>query len=537
MRHAEIQHILRSSSVGDLLLLDGTFRELGWPRSLVIARVRLPASSSAPARVEFVARLCQTCDEWHATDVADQSIPDVSCAYFAIGPPSVAQRGVVGSDLSVDCVDDDAGSDVEEPRPIEGVIDLDPLFAAAPKAIQGLSVASAFRSVFIFPERPPHIHKVSWAAISASSRAEHVRWLRRLRDAPPDILPLPVARAALEIVLRRARERQWRWSTVASRLSAIKTALRNLPLHSTASSGIDVTSDPAFTSAQSLAQRRARLDAIHPFKSRPISFAEYMQTLRTIAPESAPLLIMSWWFAGRVGDVRRLEPANIDVDLDEVDEKGFVPARALFTRGKGAFFWGPYTIHSRIPVAEAKIVVDRVNAARRSHADTFASPHDQAHLSQTLARLPDSSLRSIRRGALVCFAEAGSTDEQLQLLSGHKHRDVLLRYLGWGVASSEAKTAASQRTLAVADTIFGGEMHPRWMGPHSGFPKNGGRRTSPVPVLFPRKAPKRQDLVGDGSPRHVKLAAKGETLVATIRYGSASLLCSASRPTRLSQLL
>ena len=101
MRHAEIQQILRSSSVGDLLLLDGTFRELGWPRSLVIARVRLPASSSAPARVEFVARLCQTCDEWHATDVADQSIPDVSCAYFAIGPPSAAQRGVVGSDLSL----------------------------------------------------------------------------------------------------------------------------------------------------------------------------------------------------------------------------------------------------------------------------------------------------------------------------------------------------------------------------------------------------------------------------------------------------
>ena len=194
-----------------------------------------------------------------------------------------------------------------------------------------------------------------------------------------------------------------------------------------------------------------------------------------------------------------------------------MPVKALFVHGKGAHFWGPYTIHSRIPLAAAKVVNDFCSLALRRGFPTICSIADQAILSKSVAELDDSSLRSIRRGALVWFAQAGANDSQLQLLSGHRHRDTLMRYLGWGAESSEARQAAAERAALVAGTIGGGlPRHPTWVGPYAGFTgSRSGRRVSAPPRLFPLQPPSREAFgIDEGEddpstwPVHVKTLSR-----------------------------
>ena len=505
VRHSEVLAMLQLHRTGDLITLEASIPELAWPRSTFLVRLRSPATTATPASAEVLARFCTTCDTWHAPDVPPLSIPTVDATYFSVSDPSPDQRNVASADLSPECIDGDAGSDVDEPTPTppgQGTDSaMDPLFADAPLPSNATPTAALLRHTFIYPARPPHIHKAAWASISAASRAEHVRWLRALRDSPADIASMPIAQAAIEIVLRRARERQWRWSTIASKLSTVRSALRNLSLHSTTTNGVDLSTDPAFVAAQSYAQRQARLQSLSPIRSRPLSWDEYKKLRHECNSESAPLLLLAWWFAARVGDVRRLHPSNIHLEPSEPDDKGFVALRATFTKGKGAFFWGPYSIHTKLPTAEAKVVYDRVTAALATNCECIATPEEQAHLSRLVSGLPDASLRSIRRGSLCFFASAGATDCQLQLLSGHRRRDTLLRYLGWGLLSSEAAAAATARTDAAAELICGGgcptpRSRSRWMGSCAGFPTDRGRRGCPPPQLFPHKPPSSRDLTG-----------------------------------------
>jgi hypothetical protein len=67
-------------------------------------------------------------------------------------------------------------------------------------------------------------------------------------------------------------------------------------------------------------------------------------------PEVWLLLIMSWALAARVGDVRRLHPS--DVQIGESIPEG-TKMSALFRRGKGAAFWGPFVIQVIVPEEHA----------------------------------------------------------------------------------------------------------------------------------------------------------------------------------------
>jgi hypothetical protein len=97
------------------------------------------------------------------------------------------------------------------------------------------------------------------------------------------------------------------------------------------------------------------------------------------------------------------------------------------------------------------------NSAKNGHAPTPSTRPEvrntraskmhmalSAHVSSVL--MEDGSkrlnLRSVRRGALLRAAACGVTDDELQLLSGHKRRDTLMRYLGWGQMSSTMGRAA-----------------------------------------------------------------------------------------------
>eukprot|EP00760_Papus_ankaliazontas_P023405 PhM_4_TR2051/c0_g1_i3/m.9361 len=358
------------------------------------------------------------------------------------------------------------------------------------------------RKWFVFNARPPHVPNIVWNQLSTATRNEHRRWLIRLKHAEPDLADLPLTLGAIQLVCRMSREKSWRWSTLSSKISAIKSALLNLPVYTNCREGIDFSGDVYFTAAQSYAQRQARVEATNPLRARPLTHNEFVTLTRELGRAARTLLVISWWFAARTGDVRRLKPSNLQLDPSLVDEHGFVPASALFTEGKGARFWGPYTIHTRLPLSEAKPIIElRQEALDRNDKHMF-STSAQATLSRQIRCLDDASLRSIRRGALTWFAQAGVPDEHLQLLSGHVRRDTLLRYLEWGLRSSSAIEAAHQRTAAVTG-ISGGaqDPHPTYVGPHAGFNGIRGKRTKPPVELFPLKPPSGDDLgITQGDP-------------------------------------
>jgi hypothetical protein len=212
------------------------------------------------------------------------------------------------------------------------------------------------------------------------------------------------------------------------------------------------------------------------------------------------LLQLSWFLAARPCDVRRLEPRNIDVG-EEPDENNTVTIRALFKAGKGAHFWGPYTIHSRLPLPVAKAVIEYMR--KIPPAQELCKKKHQLVLAAQMKLLPEHSILSIRRGSLVHYARCGASDSNLQLLSGHRHRDTLMRYLGWGFASSEAEQAAKERSDLAAGKDKetrpgprGGaeQRKPMWMGFHSGFNGRKGRRIEAPPELIPKRPPSNKDL-------------------------------------------
>ena len=170
---------------------------------------------------------------------------------------------------------------------------------------------------------------------------------------------------------------------------------------------------------------------------------------------------------------------------------------ALFTEGKGAAFWGPYTIQNKIKLSIAKQLKQFLRGKEK--AKYVFSTEDQAHLSRTMGGFKEHSLRSIRRGSLVHYARAGVSDANLQLLSGHRRRDTLLRYLGWGIESSDAREAAEDRAN-MEQTVSGGRvrgggiefLHPMWMGKNSGFKGKKGRRVCPANQLCAHRTHQRQ---------------------------------------------
>jgi hypothetical protein len=513
--HATVRRIVSARAVGAWLRIDLHCRELCWPRCVTVAQVTATGTATRPTKIRIAARFCRRCEEWHTVDSTEESvIPSPVAAYFDIREPTSAECDM--SHLSPDCDDGDIGSDISEQEDVAPNGDaatemkqwLDdpvrqPLMAATPHGSTnaGTIRADTLRSWYIHSDRPPHVHRIAWSSLSEATRKEHIRWLMRIKSAPIEIARMPLPRAVVELVLQMAAEREWRWSTISSKLSTAKSALANAAIYTYRDAGVDIATDKYFAATQQLAQKRARVEATKPQRSRPLSYAEFEAVKRKA---HHGLTALTWWLAARTGDVRRIAPENILIDFEDVDTHNFVGVRALFTQGKGAHFWGPYSIHSRMPLPDAKAVAELVREAKQQRRDTLATRSQQDTVSRAVAPLGDTSLRSLRRGALQFFASAGTSDSSLQLLSGHQRRDTLLRYLEWGLESSEATRAAHERTALVAERVSGGEAdsvpaarHPLWMGKHSGFHGNVGRRVTQPPRLFSHHAPSRSDVLGN----------------------------------------
>eukprot|EP00760_Papus_ankaliazontas_P016540 PhM_4_TR16807/c1_g1_i2/m.52058 len=501
LRHYDVRNIVLPFQPGQLITADVLVHGMG-PRTTMIGTITGDPCTNF-SHVLWKARTCTRCNGYHACDSAiTHAIPASDSTYFEVRPASNTEQSVIAQDdMLPECEDLDDGSDIDDedvpqdremPAATDALLETTNDFPAyGTSGTRRLGDASKW---FIFSGRPPHIPQIVWKQLSDATRSEHRRWLTRLKHAEPELTQQPLPLGALHLICRISREKHWRWSTLSSKISAaVKSALANLPIYTNCREAIDLGDHVLFAAAQSYAQRQARVESTQPLRARPITHTEYTDLARQLGHPARALLVASWWFAARTGDVRRLKPCNLNVDLQLVDEHGFVPAAALFTEGKGARFWGPYTIHTRLPLAEAKVLVEiRRDAIEQSNTYLFSTA-SQTAISKLIRLLPDASLRSIRRGALTWFAQAGVSDDHLQLLSGHQRRDTLLRYLEWGLRSSSAIEAAKHRTELIAGA-GPAQNHPTYMGPHAGLNGASGQRVKPPVELFPRKPPSNEDL-------------------------------------------
>jgi hypothetical protein len=208
---------------------------------------------------------------------------------------------------------------------------------------------------------------------------------------------------------------------------------------------------------------------------------------------------MMWHWASRPKEMREARPC--DIVIKEARPDGTSHVSITFHTGKIVPYCGPYTIHVVLP----KDVTCALRAAvNHTPADAaLFTTRDQSILAGVIGALqghdddlPRLNLRSIRRGSVLHLAANGVRDVELQLLTGHKRMDTLLRYLGWGRESTTMREAAAtrQHQLSVrgagtnAPTLPTQQQPPK-MGPTSGFAGVRGRRTRPPPKFFPGKMP------------------------------------------------
>jgi len=531
--HAHVRKAMKHLSRGDIVVVN--FTEKGGERCEWLGKVTVGGNTPCTAaRVSFSQSRCPLCGEWHALDDEHKTlmypVPFGEHEYFEITQvesiePTVVQCHRHDDECqSIDSESDDEGeaeptSCVQtmpkpESAPIIGKRQISLTKEMPKEALEArhplralptndplLTTGAIAQKWFIHKGKPMDVHAVVWKRLAESTRNAHRREIYHIKHMDPQTATLPFAKAVVQSVMKRADARNWAWSTTSATLSTVATALKSLPLYTTCTTGIDLRADPYYIDALRTAQRLARSTAIKPKKSEALAFEQFESVRQQLKrPGAVSLLNLAWFLAARVGDARQIAAENLTIhEAQAGDDAIGVRIQALFTKGKGASFWGPYTIQGYVPTSVAKRLLEHKRSAPTPQSELFTKA-DQAEISAVVNAIEGCSLRSIRRGALVFFSQCGATDENIQMLSGHKRKDTLMRYLGWGHHSSEAAKAARARAvLANAKHVTAGEAaqmnrHPMHMGQWSGVCGKQGKRIASPPQLFPYKPPSGAEL-------------------------------------------
>ena len=372
---------------------------------------------------------------------------------------------------------------------------------------------NALSRIFVHASRPPHIPKISWEQMATSTRQAQRRWLLIARSIHSDLHQAPLGTALVETILRMGRDGNWAPATISKAFSDLTSALRLLPLFTNAAKGINIREDTVFDTAMRKAQAAARNEPARVITPMTEGDFQKMNTVLQADPIARTFLVTSWFLAGRLGDVRQLDPKEIT--LDEKSRK----MDALFRKGKGAHFRGPYHVSAVLPQEEFNRI-KTVIASRAALSELF-TPAEQNRLSKLHAVKLEA--RSIRKGRLIHLAEKGASDADLMSLSGHTKVVTLHRYLNRGLCSnngSASRLAEVERSGGEAEEPTakisapttqerGRNLEPSKMGVLSGMPLDQGRRYRPPPPFFFTGIPSAEDLGIEspsplGLPLHVK---------------------------------
>ena len=496
LAYATVRATLRAIPVG--AVVEVQFGDVDGQHGVSVARVVQQPRLVAPAKLIVLNRLCPKCGKWTGEGGREIVVPESPLSYFSIKEinydlGNVAVDCCCGEQFSSDDEEDPAFPD-EGPAAAQAKDANDPDRACAtsfPIATGDSSLRALMRDRYVYDKKPEHVTEAAWSFLTPATRAKHVQWLISARNAPPELANAPIPQACEALVMRKANERGWSWPTISTNLSAMATAMAKISFYTNgAGASINLRHDPYFSDVLQNAARKARIAALHPRKASPLSEDNMRAVAKSVEKCSALLLLhLSWFLAGRVGDVRKLQRRHLTFGVP--DHHGLCGLTATFVEGKGAVFWGPYTIHTKIPKDIANAIWEFVKT--KPFSGHIFSPSDQCVLAQAVGALPDHSLRSIRKGSLVHLARQGVSDNALQLLSGHKRKETLLRYLGWGMESADAKRAAEEVGETRWATPMGGgdvsTLRPTRMGPFSGYQGQQGRRVQRPPQMLANKAP------------------------------------------------
>ena len=511
----------------------------------VVGRVHPLPSAPNDFSLEAVAVWCAVCRCWGPAEPGELVLALPCSSMLYAGAVLVDENTFVAELQPGCCACDEGDTDVPEPEtsPLAGTAMREFLAELKADASLGWTTADGLQGSvaskwFLYGEKPPHVPSLTWKSLAASTRAAHVRWLRLLVAAArhPDERHASLPTLVVTVVLREAATRRWTsWATIASALSAVGSALARLPQYTNQARGIDLRGEPGFADAAKRARHLAKVTA-----RWGTADAMTVEQLRAglAATKSAPVrlfLKLLWLLAARAGDLRQVDPA--DIVLEPAPPSSGQPAsdseakqllKITFRRGKGAAFWGPYTVAAMIDDRDAQLLAAHTAAIKAAqptrdrqageHIPLFSTAEQQA-LSAVVGAIPAGSvaepglqarklnLRAVRRGRLQALAADGCSNEELRLLSGHRREDTLLRYLGWGRWSASAAAAAAsrqdkedQQLPSQGSTIGGGvgggrdPLEPPKMGPWSGRAGQSGRRIRTPPSGLPLKAPSSRDL-------------------------------------------
>lgn len=482
--------------------LDGAYGD-----TRVLCRQDKKPTRKKAGKVKVLLKYCQKHEGWHRpAEEITLDTPDPLHTYYDFAMSAMPSTAEL-DELAPDCGDheNDEGSDFGDLDDDKGhrvhlAHQMEPINCDQDKAPPEAWTVKMFKEYHIYSNKSEaKIHNIVWESLSLSTRKNHIKILREIQALPPSMNDVPMNRAVVDMVMQKATRKRWMWSTASSYLSTCASACRDLHLYSTCVRGFDLRKDTYFQAANIQAQRNARKTALKPVKSAPLTLEEFSRLEKELksGTDAWYLLNLTWYMAGRIGDVRRIRPEHVICHLEDEDANGYVKVQARFMEGKGAYFWDPYTIMTSMPRKIAQQLQTYVRE-HRSGAYLFTEAQQRV-VSKAITKLfPGThSVRSIRRGRLVTLADAGVTDETLKVLSGHKKMETLHRYLGFGHKSSDAAAAASKIASAEHSAAVRGagptDSKGMWVGRHSGLRGHKGQRVQAPPTLFGKTAPTREE--------------------------------------------
>ncbi|ORC84447.1 TATE DNA Transposon [Trypanosoma theileri] len=328
------------------------------------------------------------------------------------------------------------------------------------------------RKWLVFPEKPKHIHEVTWRSKTEQTRQRHLNWLRDLQAMPDDLLRYhSLASAILEFVFRLYRDGHATWSTIYGNMMLIAGALKDLPLYTNVQESIDLNKDVEWKSAMACIRRYKQMQ---PTKApTPLSAENYCKARKVLlrqshsSPLAALFLALMWNCAARAGDITTLlkrdvqllmQPLNGDKANDNTsNNKGQnrkaplphlrvvsnaegVPQRypvlVWMARGKASHFRTPYEVTATLAEDEALILLKHMDSIKKKGAPLFTS-EDSSMVRKMVSNVlksidPKMALPSVRKGAIRYCAKLGMTMEELRLMTGHTQDSTLNIYLGRG---------------------------------------------------------------------------------------------------------
>ena len=369
------------------------------------------------------------------------------------------------------------------------------------------------RNWFIYAGRPPHVQSLAWSALSEDTRRLHVKWLHRLKAMPEELAATSPTFACAELIRRAAGA--WSAATAHRNAVALSGAIRDLGMY-TNQVGPGVRLGTEF---QNMVRGLDRLrKATPPNPPPPIRFEEMEAILAATKNSTVKVLAtLMWLAAARPSDILGLNVEDVLFDQAHNNNQ-LVEVRITVRRGKGAKLGGTYTIPTTMNLSQVREL--EALTAKRARGERIFPQEQKNFLQRELRKaVKDAggtakSLPSIRKGAIRHLAQAGLPEATLRVITGHKTRESLFAYLGWGEVPTREERDAGEQTAALhAPLINGGGYKVSWPeGARSRRP-NGQRETHcPAPARAPSRSElgleKRERGRHDHLPLHLKETTK-----------------------------